>query len=246
MDLAYIEILDTNKELRKELASEIVTNDISNKKLNSLNRELDACYKIISQQDSTIIAHENEIESLKSEIISLKQCLRKGLQDIEQKEKHLLLQENQLQELEEKVTHFKKRIKELVNKKFTINISDITYPICRIFDNRLIIANNIASIRRQLDNSGIQIPQDITGHFNNIADSLNEINQTTAIIQNFCQNQVTQLDQQTRRAIVAEQNLANVITERDNFQITLHDYQDMVAELTKDLTKANNDILYKD
>jgi chromosome segregation ATPase len=243
---AYIEILDTNKELRKELASEIVTNDISNKKLNSLSRELDTCYKIISRQDSTIIAHENEIESLKSEIISLKQCLRKGLQDIKQKEKQLLSREDQLQELENRVDCLKKRIKELVDKKITINISNMAHPIRKIFDNRLIIANNIASIRRQLDNSGIQIPQDITGHFNNIADSLNEINQTTAIIQNFCQNQVTQLDQQTRRAIVAKQNLANVIVERNNFQTTLHDYQDMVAELTKDLTKANNDILHRD
>ena len=122
----------------------------------------------------------------------------------------------------------------------------MAYSICKIFDNWLIITNNIALIHQQLDNSGIQIPQDITGHFNNIADSLNEINQTTAIIQNFCQNQVTQLDQQTRCAIVAEQNLANIITERDNFQTTLYDYQDMVAELTKDLTKANNDILYRD
>jgi len=246
MDSAYIEILDTNKELRKELASEIATNDISNKKLNSLNRELDACYKIISQQDSTIIAHENEIESLKSEIILLKQCLQKGLQDIEQKEKQLLSREDQLQELENRVDCLKKRIKELVDKKITINITDMAHPIRRIFDNRLIIANNIATIRRQLDNSGFQIPQDITGYFNNIADSLNEINQTTAIIQNFYQNQVTQLDQQTRRAIVAEQNLANIIAERDNFQSTLHDYQDMVAELTKDLTKANNDILHRD
>jgi chromosome segregation ATPase len=148
MDSAYIEILDTNKELRKELASEIVTNDISNKKLNSLSRELDACYKIISHQDSTIIAHENEIESLKSEIISLKQCLRKGLQDIEQKEKQLLSREEQLKELEDRVDCLKKRIKELVDKKLTINISDMTHPIRRIFDNRLIIANNIASIRR--------------------------------------------------------------------------------------------------
>ena len=157
MDLAYIEILDTNKELRKELASEIVTNDISNKKLNSLSRELDACYKIISRQDSTIIAHENEIESLKSEIISLKQYLRKGLQNIEQKEKQLLSREDQLQELEEKVTRLKKKIKELVDKKITINIPDIAHPIRRIFDNQLIIANNIVSICRQLDNSGIQI-----------------------------------------------------------------------------------------
>jgi hypothetical protein len=29
MDLAYIEILDTNKELRKELADEIAENNIS-------------------------------------------------------------------------------------------------------------------------------------------------------------------------------------------------------------------------
>ena len=49
MDLAYIEILDINKELRKELANEIVSNDISNKKLKTLNKELDACYKTISQ-----------------------------------------------------------------------------------------------------------------------------------------------------------------------------------------------------
>ena len=48
MDPAYIEILNTNKELCKELAIKIVTNDISNKKLNSLSKELDIYYKIIS------------------------------------------------------------------------------------------------------------------------------------------------------------------------------------------------------
>jgi len=33
MDSAYIEILDTNKELRKELAEEIANNNITNKNL---------------------------------------------------------------------------------------------------------------------------------------------------------------------------------------------------------------------
>jgi hypothetical protein len=79
MDLAYIEILDTNKELRKELANKIVSNDISNKKLKTLNKKLDACYKTISQQDSTILIHEDEIASLKTEIKSLKQSLHKAL-----------------------------------------------------------------------------------------------------------------------------------------------------------------------
>src|SRR5208283_5284181 len=101
LDPAYIEILDTNKELRKELADEIATNNISNKKLNALTRELDACYKTISQQDSTILAHEDEIVTLKSEIIFLKQRLQKALQNTEHKEKQLVLQEYQLQGFEE-------------------------------------------------------------------------------------------------------------------------------------------------
>ena len=52
MDLAYIEILDTNKELHKELADEIAKNNIFNKKLKTLNRELETCYRAISHQDS--------------------------------------------------------------------------------------------------------------------------------------------------------------------------------------------------
>ena len=91
MDLAYIEILDTNKELRKELAEEIANNNITNKKLNALTWKLDTCYKMLTQHDSIILAHEDEIESLKFEIIILKQHLQKALvQDVDQKEKHLL------------------------------------------------------------------------------------------------------------------------------------------------------------
>ena len=90
MDPAYIKILDTNKELRKELAEEIANNNITNKKLNALTWKLDTCYKTLTQHDSIILAHEDEIESLKSEIIILKQRLRKALQDVDEKEKHLL------------------------------------------------------------------------------------------------------------------------------------------------------------
>jgi hypothetical protein len=72
MDSAYIEILDTNKELCKELEDEIAENKFKDKKLKSLSRELENCYRIVSYQDSTILAHEDEIVSLKSEIKSLK------------------------------------------------------------------------------------------------------------------------------------------------------------------------------
>ena len=46
---AYIEILDTNKELRKELVDEITENKLKDKKLKALTRELENCYRTLSQ-----------------------------------------------------------------------------------------------------------------------------------------------------------------------------------------------------
>ena len=88
LEPAYIEILDTNKELRKELANEIADNDSREKKIASLNKELESCYNTISHYDSLIIAHEEEIASLKSEISSLKKRLYTALQDAHKKEEH--------------------------------------------------------------------------------------------------------------------------------------------------------------
>ena len=90
MDPAYIEILDTNTELRKDLAEEIANNKASEKRICSLIKEVETCYRTISQQDSTILEHEEEIISLKSEISSLKRRLHTVLQDVQQKEEHLI------------------------------------------------------------------------------------------------------------------------------------------------------------
>src|ERR1044071_1122745 len=123
-DPAYIEILDTNKELRKELEDEIAENKLKDKKLKSLSRELDRCYKTISRQDSTILAHEDEIESLKSEIKSLKQRLYKALQDLRHKGDANISQNIYNLRLEDKVDQLKKRIREITDKKlFQINSS---------------------------------------------------------------------------------------------------------------------------
>src|SRR5436190_11192176 len=128
MDPAYIEILDTNKELRKELTNEIAQNDISNKKLKALSRELDSCYRAISHQDSTILAHEDEIASLKSEIKSLKQHLHKALQDLRHKGNASTAQDIHILRLEDKVDQLKKRIREITDKKIPINNSDMAHP----------------------------------------------------------------------------------------------------------------------
>jgi hypothetical protein len=61
--------------LCKELDEEISINKVSEKKIHSLIKEVEACHRTLLQQDSTIIAHEDEIASLKSEITNLKKRL---------------------------------------------------------------------------------------------------------------------------------------------------------------------------
>jgi hypothetical protein len=117
MDSAYIEILDTNKELRKELEDEIAENKLKDKKLKSLSRELESCYRILSHQDSSILAHEDEIASLKSEIKSLKQRLHKALQDLRHKGDASTAQDIHILRLEDKVDQLKKRIRDITDKK---------------------------------------------------------------------------------------------------------------------------------
>src|SRR5688572_1565650 len=126
MDPAYIEILDTNKELRKELEDEIAENKLKDKKLKTFTRELENYYRILSHQDSTILAHEDEIASLKSEIKSLKQHLYKALQDLRYKSNASTSQDIHILRLEDKVDQLKKRMKNLTDKKFQIEKTNIS------------------------------------------------------------------------------------------------------------------------
>jgi chromosome segregation ATPase len=131
MDPAYIEILDTNKELHKELEDEIAKNKLKDKKLKSLSRELENCYRIVSHQDSTILAHEDKIAFLKSKIKSFKQRLYKALQDLRQKGNVSTAQDIHILRLEDKVEQLKKRIREITDKKLfesQINSSLMALP----------------------------------------------------------------------------------------------------------------------
>ncbi|PKC54171.1 hypothetical protein RhiirA1_477836 [Rhizophagus irregularis] len=76
LDLAYSQLLDTNQELRNELRDEISINKSYGKKIRSLVKELEQCYRTISLQDNTIIVHEKVIEKFKSEISDLQKQLR--------------------------------------------------------------------------------------------------------------------------------------------------------------------------
>ena len=81
IDPAYSQLLDTNQELRSELQDEVSINKNNEKKIQSLVKELEQCYRTISYQDSTILTHEEEIEKFKLEISDLRKQLRILQQD---------------------------------------------------------------------------------------------------------------------------------------------------------------------
>jgi hypothetical protein len=81
LDPVYSQLLDTNQELRSELRDEISINKSNEKKIRSLVKELEQCYRTISFQDNSIIAHEGEIVELKSQISDLRKQLRILQQD---------------------------------------------------------------------------------------------------------------------------------------------------------------------
>src|SRR5213080_61203 len=138
-DPAYSQLLDTNQELRSELRDEIFINKSNEKKIRSLVKELEQCYRTISSQDNTIIAHEGEIVELKSQ--------RVLQQDKKFKDEVGSIQDGRIIELENKVGSLKARIQILIDKKISINALDMA------------TANLIVNINRGLD----RIENHITG-----------------------------------------------------------------------------------
>src|ERR1044072_4711442 len=122
---AYSELLDTNQELRSELQDEIFTNKSNEKKVRSLVKELEQCYRTISLQDNTIIVHEKVIEKFKLEISDLRKQLRILQQYKKFKDEVGFIQDGRIVELENKVEQLKARIWILTNKKISINALDM-------------------------------------------------------------------------------------------------------------------------
>jgi hypothetical protein len=125
LDPAYSQLLDTNQELRSELRDEIFINKSNEKKIRSLVKELEKCYRTISFQDNSIIAHEGEIVELKSQISDLRKQLRILQQDKKFKDGVGSIQDSRNIELENKVERFKARIWILIDKKIPIDNLDM-------------------------------------------------------------------------------------------------------------------------
>jgi chromosome segregation ATPase len=207
MDPAYSQLLDTNQELRSELRDEISINKSNEKKICSLVKKLEQCYRTISLQDNTIIAHEKEIEKFKSEISDLREQLRVLQQDKKFKDEVGSVQDSRIIELESKVEHLKTRIQILIDKKISINALDMA------------TADLIGNINRGLDRienhirgagSPLQKPINI---LDGIRGSLNTIRVTL-------QNITTERDQY--------QNILNETNERE--RVLIQQLRDMRNE----------------
>src|ERR1041385_4045926 len=110
-DPAYSQLLNTNQELYDELQDEISINKNNERKIRFLVKELEQCYRTISLQDNTIIAHEKEIEKLKSEISDLQKQLRNLQQNKKFKDEAESVQDSRIIKLENKVERLKARIR---------------------------------------------------------------------------------------------------------------------------------------
>src|ERR1044072_9740269 len=124
-DPAYSQLLDTNQKLCDELQDQISINKSNEKKIRSLVKELEQCYRTISLQDNSIIAHKKEIDELKSEISNLRKQLRVLQQDKKFKDEVGSIQDGRIIELENKVGSLKTRIQILIDKKISINALDM-------------------------------------------------------------------------------------------------------------------------
>ena len=128
-DPAYLALLKSNQELRKELNAEVSINCQNEKKICTLIKELEQCSRSISFQDTTIIAHEKEIQELKSQVSDLQKRLRSALKDVDKKESYVLDLEQRLSTLEEEVLILKMKIRGITSRKYNkLSMSDPIQP----------------------------------------------------------------------------------------------------------------------
>src|SRR4051812_23607678 len=232
-DPAYSQLLDTNQELRSELQDEISNNKSNEKKIRSLVKELEQCYRTISLQDNTIIAHEKEIEKLKSEISDLRKQLRILQQDKKFKDEVGSIQDDRIIELESKVEHLKSRIRILIDKKISINALDMA------------TANLITNINRGLDRIENHIKEAGTPLQNpfNILDGIRgSLNTIRATLQNITaeRDQFQNILNDTNNR---ERDLRNQLGDSRNQNLRLQHLLDESRIQTERITQMHTDAL---
>src|SRR5256884_2012849 len=232
-DPAYLQLLDTNQELRSELQDEIFINKNNEKKIRFLVKELEQCYRTISLQDNTIIAHEKEIEELKSQISDLRKQLRILQQDKKFKEEIASIQDSRIIELESKVKHLKTKIQILIDKKISINALDMatTNLIANVNRGLEWIENHIRGIGMPMQNSA-NVIDGIRGSLNTIRVTLQNITAERDQYQNLLHDSIQRVD-----------NLRNQLNNSENQNLRLQHLLDESRTQAERITQIHTDAL---
>lgn len=175
------EIIQTNRELRKQLAEDDIIIAEYKSKIRSLERELEYCNSVINHLSNTLIHSEEEIECLKKENSTLSKELRKALKDVGIKEECLMIRDSQIQEYENKILTLKNRIKIISSRKMsqTGNIEPTIGELDSAFN---VIQNNVNIIRNHFYPRGGSSPSrftksDIIEKIKEIRDNVQRLNE---------------------------------------------------------------------
>ncbi|GET50741.1 hypothetical protein GLOIN_2v1885507 [Rhizophagus irregularis DAOM 181602=DAOM 197198] len=227
VEQAYLDLLNSNFALRKELILE-ETNNISNKeKIRKLTKEIEACERYIFYLEKNLVSREDEIDQLKAECQSTLVELGKYRDHLELKEEALVAQDERIIQLEDTVDKLKKCIQELSLCKGKIEMdedNELFNPILRILDRRRAVADCVSEIRLFFDRNRIPIPQDIDDVFNATTQSLDEIIRQAALMQEIGVDQLNQIE---------------------GLQTLLGESLDRTNALNQDLIRVRDDFTYE-
>src|ERR1044071_3421245 len=234
LDLAYSQLLNTNQELRSELRDEISINKSNEKKIRSLVKELEQCYRTISLQDNTIIVHEKVIEKFKSEISDLQKQLRILQQDKKFKDKVGSIQDDRIIELENKVKRLKVRIRILIDKKIPIDNLDMatTNLIANVNRGPERIENHIRGVGTPMQNPA-NVIDGIRGSLNTIRVTLQNITTERDQYQNLLHDSIQRVD-----------HLRNQFNDSRNQNLRLQRLLDESRTQAERITQMHTDAFY--
>src|SRR6266496_2390352 len=110
VEQAYLDLIDSNLELRIKLTQEETTTIKNKEKIRKLTNDLERCELYIKYLEKNLISHEEEIDRLKAEYRSTLHNLKKCQDYLELKEEALVAQDNRIILLEDTVEKLKNQI----------------------------------------------------------------------------------------------------------------------------------------
>src|SRR6266542_6737728 len=110
VEQAYLDLIDSNLELRIKLTQEETTTIRNKEKIHKFTNDLERCELYIKYLEKNLISHEEEIDRLKAEYRSTLHNLKKCQDHLELKKEALVVQDNRIILLEDTVEKLKSQM----------------------------------------------------------------------------------------------------------------------------------------